>query len=130
MGKTLKRNALYLCVTLGLVALLAWGALQATPPLPKLFYNQDKLEHLLAFSALTLWLTAMFRPSRMKLAAMIAFAGAVTLELAQAMLTTTRLGSLADLIASSVGIWLATAFVVLMRQVMRRPPSTPSAEVA
>ena len=106
-----KRHGMYFLVTLLIVALIGWGAMSAVPPIPKLFDQQDKLEHIMAFAALTLWLAAMMGPKRIIFCALIAFLGAFALELAQGLLSQTRTGSLFDLVASAVGILLAVLFV-------------------
>ena len=115
MAKALRRNAIYGAVILLMVMVIAWGALQAAPPIPKLFSWQDKVEHFLAFSGLTLWLTALLRPSRIWIAAGLATLGAIVLEVAQTTLTSTRSGSVDDLLASIAGVVLAMAFVMFAR---------------
>ncbi|MAK60074.1 MAG: hypothetical protein CMK09_03755 [Ponticaulis sp.] len=106
-------------MTLLLTILIVWGALRAAPPIPKFFDQQDKLEHILAFGALTLWLTALTGPRRWKLAGGLAVCAAIGLELAQTFLVASRQGSLPDLIASLIGIVLATLFVISVRHVIR-----------
>ncbi len=121
------RIGFYFFVTCLLIAGLAWGALQSVPPIPKLFHQQDKLEHLLAFGALTLWLTAMLKPSRWMLAALISAFGAVGLETAQAAFSPARTASGADVLASLIGITLATAFVLTARKTLRGSAPPPCA---
>ncbi len=119
------RHGLYIAMTLALTGLIAWGALREVPPIPKLFDGQDKLEHFLAFCALMMWLTAFVRPSRWPLAFGISALAAISLELGQACLTSSRSASLADFLASLTGILGATVFIQLARKTLR--PKTPSA---
>lgn len=114
------RRLISIALTLGLTALIAWGALRAVPPIPKLFDQQDKLEHILAFGALTLWLIAMFGPRNWLLCAGFAAAGAVALELSQHFFAAGREGSFYDGIASLIGIVLAVVFVRSMRHAIER----------
>ncbi len=119
------RHGLYIAMTLALAGLIAWGALREVPPIPKLFDGQDKLEHFLAFGALMMWLTAFVRPSRWLLAFGVSTLAAVSLELGQAFLTSSRSASLADFLASLTGILAATAFIQLARKTLRS--KSPSA---
>lgn len=109
-----------IAMTLFLTALIVWGAMRAVPPIPKLFVQQDKLEHILAFGALTLWLTALTGPKKWMIAACLAGVGAVALELGQHVLIASRQGSLPDLAASLVGVGLACLFVISVRHVIRK----------
>lgn len=113
------RRLISIALTLGLTALIAWGALRAVPPIPKLFDQQDKLEHILAFGALTLWLIVMFGPRNMIFCAAFAAAGAVALELSQHFFATGREGSFFDGLASLTGIVLAVVFVKTVRYLIR-----------
>lgn len=113
-----QRNGLYTAFLVLLVALIAWGGLRDVPPVPKFFEGQDKLEHLMAFSALTLWLAALVRPSRWQLAAGLSAMAALLLEVAQGLFSVHRSASLGDLLASMIGIALAAAFILAMRRTL------------
>lgn len=106
---------IYAFGSLFIVGLIGWGALNAVPPIPKIFPEQDKLEHICAFGALTLWLSALLGPKRIALYGGLAFLAAVALEVAQGLLSPTRSGDFPDLIASTTGILLAIGFVQLAR---------------
>lgn len=114
------KKLIFAAMTLGLCALIGWGALAVAPPIPKFFHHQDKLEHILAFAALTLWITATLGPRHVWKAAAIALAAAVSLELAQGLLSETRSASLADAVASTLGTGMAALFVSLARRLHTR----------
>ena len=109
------RKLISVFLTLGLTALIAWAAMRAVPPIPKLFDQQDKLEHVLAFGALTLWLIVMFGPKQWRLSAIIAVMGAISLEVMQEFFAIGRAGSFFDGLASLAGIALAIVFVQTLR---------------
>lgn len=110
---------IYAAVSLGIALLIVWGATQAAPPIPKLFAQQDKLEHFLAFGALTLWITAFFGPRHIGLSSALAVLAGIGLELVQAFLIPTRSGSLMDLLASIAGVVACAAFVMICRSLIR-----------
>lgn len=69
----------------------------------------DKLEHALAYGALTLWLAGILERGRYPWAAAAAFALGGAVELAQGTLTATRVAEPQDLLANGLGIGLALA---------------------
>jgi VanZ family protein len=84
-----------LCIVLSLLPPIELGA-------PR---DSDKLGHLLAYFTLSAWAVMIFRSRRSQsLAALALFALGLTLELAQAQLTTTRLGDPRDALANTLGI--------------------------
>ena len=105
----------YSIANIALLALIGWGALAYAPPIPKIFEQQDKLEHFLAFGAFMMWLTAMVRPSRWKLSLGVAILAAAGLEIAQATLTSSRSGDLPDFIASCSGILVSLCVILWAR---------------
>lgn len=121
-----KPSIFFFIVTVFILAAIAWGALTVSPPIPKLFAQQDKFEHFLAFSALTLWLSAMLRPSRWMFAGIFALTCAIGLEGAQALFSTTREASLPDVIASFAGIVAALLFIVLARASLATRAARPA----
>jgi VanZ family protein len=106
-------------MTLGLVALIAWGALRYAPPIPKLFDQQDKLEHFIAFAALTLWLTVTLGVRNVFKAIALAIIAAIALEIAQGALSETRSGSVLDAIFSLMGVASASVFMLVIREKLR-----------
>ncbi|MAT33903.1 MAG: hypothetical protein CMK06_01970 [Ponticaulis sp.] len=118
-GQVMKRF-LYACVTLALVALISWGAMTAIPPIPKIVPHQDKLEHVLAFGALTLWLTVLFGPRRISWTVVLASGGALALEISQGLFSDKREGDIADLSASLFGIAMAGLSLLALRELIRR----------
>jgi VanZ family protein len=94
---------LALCIALSLLPPIELGA-------P---HDSDKLGHLLAYFTLTAWAVSIFRSRRGQfLAALGLFVLGLSLEFAQAQLTTTRLGDPRDAVANTLGILagLALAF--------------------
>lgn len=90
-----------LCVALSLLPPIELGA-------PR---DSDKLGHLLAYFTLSDWAVMIFRSRRGQfLAALGLFALGLSLELAQAQLTTTRLGDPRDALANTLGILTGLAF--------------------
>lgn len=86
---------LALCVALSLLPPMELGA-------PR---DSDKLGHLLAYFTLSAWAVMIFRSRRAQfLAALGLFVLGLSMELAQAQLTTTRLGDLRDALANTLGI--------------------------
>jgi hypothetical protein len=84
-----------LCIGLSLLPPPDLGA----PP------QSDKLGHLLAYFTLTTWAMALFPAWRARLCAAAALVGlGIALELAQATLTTTRLGDPRDAVANALGV--------------------------
>ena len=114
-------------MSVGIALIIFWGATADIPPIPKLFSQQDKLEHVAAFGALTVWLAAFVGPRNWIYAAGIAALGAVGLELVQAFFIPTRSGDLPDLIASLFGVVAASAFIFYARLMIRsRRTSKPA----
>lgn len=109
----------YAGVSLFLVALIAWGATTAVPPIPKFFAQQDKLEHIMAFGALTLWLSVLFGTRNLVLVAILCGFGGIALEWTQSTFSASREGSLGDLVASFCGVALAVMFVNFVRYFIR-----------
>lgn len=84
-----------LCIALSLLPPVELGA-------PR---GSDKLGHLLAYFTLSAWAVSLFGTRRAQLAAALGLLLlGVSLELAQAQLTTTRLGDPRDAIANTLGI--------------------------
>jgi VanZ family protein len=84
--------------------------------------DSDKFGHLLAYFTLSAWAVQIFaRPRARLLAALALFALGLTMEIAQAQLTTTRMGDPADLLANTLGIvlGLATALTPLATLLQR-----------
>lgn len=117
MGQTMRRN-LFLLPAIGLAGLILWGALNAVPPIPRVFGHQDKIEHFLAFAGLALWLTAGLGPKRLYSALALSAVSAVGLEVAQLLLSPTRTASLPDILASLAGILAAAVFMIIARQMI------------
>lgn len=70
----------------------------------------DKGEHFLAYFALTLWLAGLVEPRQYPVAAALAIGLGAGIEVAQALLTTTRLMDGYDVLANAIGTgaaWLA-----------------------
>lgn len=85
-----------LCVVLSLV-----------PSLPLPGQGSDKIGHFLAYFTLTAWAVSIFRTRGAHLlAALSLVALGVAMELAQATLTTVRLGDLRDALANTAGVAL------------------------
>lgn len=114
-------------VSLFIGGLILWGATADIPPIPKLFSQQDKLEHFAAFGALMLWLSAFLGPKNWMYAACIASSCAIGLELAQAFLVPTRTGDLPDLMASFAGVAASVGFIFYVRSTVRSRRSTQHA---
>lgn len=76
--------------------------------------DSDKAGHFLAYFVLTAWAMQLFaRPWGRRLAALSLFALGLAMEVAQATLTTNRLGDPTDLLANTLGILAAlTAFAI------------------
>jgi VanZ family protein len=86
---------LVLCIALSLLPPIDLGA-------PR---DSDKLGHLLAYFTLSAWAVSILRSRRAQfLAALGLFALGLSMELAQAQLTTTRLGDPRDALANTLGI--------------------------
>ena len=118
------KRLFFALLTCGLVALIAWGALRYAPPIPKLFSQQDKLEHFIAFAALTLWMTATLGPKNVLKAIILAIVAAIALEIAQGTLSDTRSGSVLDAVFSLMGVASASVFMLIVREKLRsRRPS-------
>jgi VanZ family protein len=103
---------LALCVALSLLPPIELGA-------PR---DSDKLGHLLAYFALSAWAVQLFRTRiSQALAAMGLLALGVTMELAQATLTATRMGDSRDALANSLGIaaGLALSFTPMATTLQR-----------
>jgi VanZ family protein len=84
-----------LCIALSLLPPIELGA-------PR---DSDKLGHLLAYFTLSAWAVMIFRSRRGQcIAALALFALGLSLEFAQAQLTTTRLGDPRDALANTLGI--------------------------
>jgi VanZ family protein len=84
-----------LCIVLSLLPPIELGA-------PR---DSDKLGHLLAYFTLSAWAVMIFRSRRSQsLAALGLFMLGLSMELAQAQLTTTRLGDPRDALANTLGI--------------------------
>jgi VanZ family protein len=84
--------------------------------------DSDKVGHLLAYFTLSAWAVQIVaRPRARLLAALALFALGLTMEIAQAQLTTTRMGDAADLLANTLGIvlGLATALTPLATLLQR-----------
>lgn len=84
-----------LCIALSLLPPVELGG----PP------DSDKLGHFLAYGTLSAWSTGLFQRIRgQALGALSLFVLGLTLELAQAALTTDRQGDLADVVANTLGV--------------------------
>jgi VanZ family protein len=84
-----------LCIVLSLLPPIELGA-------PR---DSDKLGHLLAYFTLSAWAVMIFRSRRSQfLAALGLFVLGLSMEFAQAQLTTTRLGDPRDALANTLGI--------------------------
>ena len=114
------RYLFYFVMSLALAVVIAWGALRDVPPIPKLFAEQDKLEHFLTFAALTLWVSALVKPSRLFLAISLCLAAALGLESAQGVFSQARSASVFDFLASSIGVFSAAGFIWTARYFLRR----------
>lgn len=105
-----------LCVVLSLVPSLP---LPDTP-------DSDKVGHFLAYFTLTFWAVSLFRTRRAHLLAALSLVGlGVAMELAQATLTTVRLGDLRDALANTAGVALGlslsfTPAATLLQRLDRR----------
>lgn len=105
-----------LCVVLSLVPSL---------PLPDA-PDSDKVGHFLAYFVLSFWAVAVFRTRKAHLLAALSLVGlGVAMELAQATLTTVRLGDLRDALANTAGVALGlslsfTPAATLLQRLDRR----------
>lgn len=120
MTRLLTPKRLFLgAVTVFIAGLIIWGATADIPPIPKLFDQQDKLEHFGAFGALTLWMSAFLGPRNWIYAALIALCCAVGLEGVQAFFIPSREGDLPDLMASLAGVAASLGFIFYVRSLAR-----------
>jgi VanZ family protein len=97
---------LWLAAVLAFAAFIAWSSLAPTPPVsaPSL---SDKLQHFVAYLALTLLASGIAMPGRLWLTAFRCFLLGGFLEIAQGLLTTTRQAEWGDLAANTAGILAA-----------------------
>jgi VanZ family protein len=101
-----------LCIVLSLTSPIQLGG----PP------DSDKLGHFLAYFTLSAWAILIFRTRRAQiLAALSLILLGLAMELAQATLTTTRLGDPRDALANTLGVatGLALAFTPLANLLRR-----------
>lgn len=98
----------WMAATVALAALIAWSSLSPTPPVsaPGL---SDKLQHFTAYLSLMLLASGIAAPGRLWLIALGCFFLGGTLEIAQGLLTKTRVAEWGDLVANSAGILAAWA---------------------
>ena len=113
------RHVLYSGLTLALLLVIGWSALRDSSPLPYVIPKQDKFEHLLAFAAMHLWLTVLFRGRYLGRITLVCVLAAFGVEIAQWALTTTREPSWKDAVASLLGVFSAAAFQILVRRLVR-----------
>ncbi len=102
--KPLRRGHLWFGLWLGAIAVVVVACLLPGTELPKVPVN-DKVEHALAFFALSVAAVQLFlrgKPLAIVALGLLALGGAI--ELAQALLTTSREMEAADFIADAIGI--------------------------
>lgn len=101
------RRAWQAAIVLLAAVIVAGGLL----PLPELAAagGFDKLEHFVAYFALTLLGSGIVPPERLWLVAARAFALGLAVELLQASLTTTRTADWVDVLANGAGVLMAWA---------------------
>jgi len=107
-----------LCVVLSLMPPIQLGG----PP------DSDKLGHFLAYFTLSAWAVMLFRTRRAQILAAIALILlGFAMELAQATLTTTRLGDPRDALANTLGVLagLALTLTPLAKSLHRLDQSLP-----
>lgn len=102
------RPHLWLAAWLAMIAAVVVGSLLPSSSLPEpSFTGIDKVEHLVAYAALSGYSVWLFATVRAHWIAAIALIGlGVALEGAQAMLTTSRLADPGDMLANAVGVAL------------------------
>jgi VanZ family protein len=76
-------------------------------PLIAVVSTWDKLQHAIAYGLLTFWLLGLLERSRYLWAAAITLALGVAVEVAQGLLTATRIGDPLDIVANATGVGLA-----------------------
>ncbi|MBM5812703.1 MAG: VanZ family protein [Gammaproteobacteria bacterium] len=91
-------------------ALIAGGSLLPEPMLPEAPAGTDKLEHFVAYLALTLLGVGLVRRSAVGRVAMFVFAFGASLEVAQGLLAEDRIADWYDLAANAAGVTLAAWF--------------------
>lgn len=102
----LKYRRIWLSAGWLLVVLVVYFSLAPHPPEPLSFDNADKLEHLLAYALLSLWLNQLYLSRVLVVVALIALG--VGLEYVQGW-TGYRMFDVLDMLANSVGVligWL------------------------
>ncbi len=90
----------------GLVALVAYLSLMPNPPEPFEFHMVDKVEHGLAYAAMSWWFCQIYQSVRIRVsvcAALVAYG--VLIEILQGM-TGYRYFEYADMLADSIGVLL------------------------
>ncbi len=95
----------------GLVALVAYLSLMPNPPVPFQFHMVDKVEHGLAYAALSWWFCQLYVSPKSRLLLCVALVGyGALIEILQGM-TGYRYFEYADMLADSIGVllgwWLA-----------------------
>ena len=107
------------------VLLVIVACLVPSADLPRLPEDSDKLEHALAWFLLAASAVQLFRRGRALCVVAVALLGlGVAIEVAQALLTTTRSADVFDVLADGVGlcIGMATAFSPLRDLLLRWQP--------
>lgn len=112
------RHAGAVCVAAALI-LAAIGFYLAVSPqsIPRLFPNQDKLEHFLAFGVLAGLVS--FNAKALMSCAMSVAALTVVVEIGQAVLSTTREASWDDVFAGVLGVAFVVAAVRIWREAQK-----------
>ena len=90
----------------GLVALVAYLSLMQDPPVPFEFHMVDKVEHGLAYAAMSWWFCQLYLSPKSRLILCVTLVGyGVLIEILQRM-TGYRYFEYADMLADSVGVLL------------------------
>jgi VanZ family protein len=118
MPARLARPHLRSAFILALVVVFVLAMLPLPAPITVVAY-QDKIEHCLAFLALTLLGLAGWPGRTVRIAGGLVLYG-VVIELAQHWLTTHRVGDPADVLANSVGVALGTGIALRVARGDRR----------
>jgi VanZ family protein len=105
-------KSIWLTIAWGLVLLVVYLSLTPHPPEPVSFDNADKLEHALAYAALSFWFCHIYRSASSRLIVIAALVGlGVVLEFVQGW-TGYRTFDVMDMLADSAGVLLGRMLVL------------------
>ncbi len=102
----MKYHTIWLIIGWFLIALVIYLSLTPQPPTPMTFNNADKIEHALAYAAMSFWLCQIYSSLRLRLWVIAALIGlGIALEYAQGW-TGYRTFDVLDMLADGVGVLL------------------------